>query len=85
MPCGAFDMSGNVYEWIGDYYRAGYDKGEVTNPQGPERSSARVIRGSAFLYETFKQRSASRGAYPASTHKVYIGFRCVREVTEGSP
>jgi formylglycine-generating enzyme required for sulfatase activity len=80
-PYGAYDMSGNVYEWINDYYRAGYDEGVATNPQGPERGSARVIRGSAFLYETFKQRSAYRGCYPSSTQKVYIGFRCVREIT----
>jgi nicotinamidase-related amidase len=60
------------------------DEGAVTNPQGPERGSAHVIRGSAFLYETFKQRSAYRGCYPPFTQKAYIGFRCAREVTASS-
>ncbi|NIM92230.1 MAG: SUMF1/EgtB/PvdO family nonheme iron enzyme, partial [Anaerolineales bacterium] len=53
-PYGAYDMAGNVYEWINDYYEEGYEAGTSTNPQGPEYGSGHVIRGSAFLYETFK-------------------------------
>ncbi len=83
-PYGAYDMAGNVYEWINDYYQEGYETGTVTNPQGPEGGSSHVIRGSAFLYETFKQRSANRGAYYPSFRGVYIGIRCVREVTVNS-
>jgi sulfatase modifying factor 1 len=88
-PYGAYDMAGNVYEWIGDsygehYYQECYDTGTVTHPQGPERGSGYVIRGSAFLYETFKQRSAYRGAYYPSFRGAYIGIRCVREITVSS-
>jgi len=79
-PYGAYDMAGNVYEWIKDYYRESYDAGPATNPQGPRQGSGRVIRGSAFLYETFKLRSAYRGAYYPSFQGAYIGIRCVREV-----
>jgi formylglycine-generating enzyme required for sulfatase activity len=78
-PYGAYDMAGNVYEWIRDYYRESYDAGPATNPQGSKQGSGRVIRGSAFLYETFKLRSAYRGAYYPSFQGVYIGIRCVRE------
>jgi formylglycine-generating enzyme required for sulfatase activity len=83
-PYGAYDMAGNVYEWINDYYRGNYDKKAVTNPQGPKRGSGHVIRGSAFLYETFKQRSAYRGSYYSSFRGVYIGIRCVRGITVSS-
>ncbi len=79
-PYGAYDMAGNVYEWINDYYEEGYEAGTSTNPQGPEYGSGHVIRGSAFLYETFKQRSAYRGAYYPSFRGAYIGIRCVREL-----
>lgn len=77
-PYGAYDMAGNVYEWINDYFGR-YDEAAITNPQGPRSASGHVIRGSAFLYETFKQRSAYRGAYYPSFRGEYIGIRCVRE------
>lgn len=85
-PYGAYDMAGNVYEWCSDlyseyYYQDCHDTGTVADPQGPEQGSTHVIRGSAFLYETFKQRSAYRGAYYPSFRGAYIGIRCVREVT----
>jgi prepilin-type processing-associated H-X9-DG protein len=86
-PYGAYDMAGNVYEWIRDYYGEDYyqqckDAGIVENPQGPDSSFGYVIRGSAFQYETFKQRSAYRGAYYPTFRGAYIGIRCVRE-TDG--
>jgi formylglycine-generating enzyme required for sulfatase activity len=80
-PYGAYDMAGNVCEWIKDYYQDGYDAGTVTNPQGPKWGNGYVIRGGAFLYETFKLRSAYRGAYYPSFRGAYIGIRCVREIT----
>jgi sulfatase modifying factor 1 len=84
-PYGAYDMSGNVYEWCNDsyserYYQECLDTGTVTNPRGPKYGSGHVIRGSAFLYETFKQRSAYRGAYYSTFRGAYIGIRCVREI-----
>jgi formylglycine-generating enzyme required for sulfatase activity len=79
-PYGAYDMAGNVYEWIKDYYQERYNTETVTNPQGPKRGPGNVIRGSAFLYETFKQRCAYRGSYYSSFRGPYIGIRCVREV-----
>jgi formylglycine-generating enzyme required for sulfatase activity len=86
-PYGAYDMSGNVYEWCSDrfsevYYQESQNAGIVEDPQGPRGGSGYVIRGSAFLYETFKQRSAYRGAYYPAFRGPYIGIRCVREATE---
>ena len=83
-PYGAYDMAGNVYDWVNDFYGEFYyqeclDSGTVDNPQGP--GSGYVIRGSAHLYEQFKQRSAYRGAYYPSFRGAYIGIRCVREVS----
>jgi formylglycine-generating enzyme required for sulfatase activity len=85
-PYGVYDMAGNVYEWCRDFYGEDYyqtflSTGTVTNPQGPESGSIFVIRGSAFLYKTFKQRCAYRGAYYPSFRGAYIGIRCVREIS----
>ncbi|MFC2079680.1 formylglycine-generating enzyme family protein [Candidatus Bipolaricaulota bacterium] len=83
-PYGAYDMGGNVYEWCNDGYSATYyayceRQGTVSNPQGSRSGLGFGIRGSAFLYETFKQRCAYRGAYYPSARFPYIGLRCVRE------
>ncbi|MFC2103582.1 SUMF1/EgtB/PvdO family nonheme iron enzyme, partial [Bacteroidota bacterium] len=88
-PYGAYDMAGNVYEWCNDfysedYYQVCYNMGTVTNPLGPLSGSIYVIRGGAFLYETFKLRSAYRGAYYPTFRGAYIGIRCVREESVSS-
>jgi len=86
-PYGAYDMSGNVYEWCSDYYSESYyreclEAGVVENPTGPRYGSIHPIRGSAAQYETFKMRCAYRGAYRATARQPYIGFRWVREISE---
>ena len=90
-PYGAYDMAGNVYEWCEDRYNEDYyqeclNAGIVTNPQGPrnETNWGPIIRGSAFLYETFKQRCAYRGSYYHTAREAYIGMRCVREISFSS-
>ncbi|MEX0719510.1 MAG: SUMF1/EgtB/PvdO family nonheme iron enzyme [Balneolaceae bacterium] len=71
---GIFDMSGNVSEWIGDYYQF------YENPDGwhdLENSSVRIIRGGSFSgnSETI-QKVFWRVGVLSDSRYYNIGFRC---------
>jgi formylglycine-generating enzyme required for sulfatase activity len=73
-----YDMHGNVWEWVQDWYAA-YSKEPQHNPNGPEQGSERVIRGGSWLYGTDDCRSASRLRRDPGSHRHYLGFRLARD------
>jgi len=44
---GAYDMAGNVVEWVSDWYDT-YDPGELDNPAGPVSGEKRILRGGSY-------------------------------------
>ena len=72
---GLYQMHGNVYEWCQDWYEAQYPTQPVTDPQGADSGTYRVLRGGSWFDRGRLCRSAYRSHNdPALRYRNY-GFR----------
>jgi formylglycine-generating enzyme required for sulfatase activity len=76
-PVGARDMSGNVAEWVSDWYAPGY-LGDV-DPQGPPGGNDKVLRGGSVFTGEQELRTFWREHAPPGTRAPDIGFRCASD------
>ena len=76
---GLYDVCGNVWEWVGDWYSADYyGFGEMRDPRGPQSGNMRIVRGGSWLNEDVSMlRCAYRHKVPPDTYAYSIGFRIV--------
>jgi formylglycine-generating enzyme required for sulfatase activity len=74
---GAFDMAGNVSEWVNDTYSATYyQTSPSSNPLGADVGQTRVIRGGSWHDSGYLTRSTHRLGLDPSYADFYLGFRC---------
>jgi ABC-type amino acid transport substrate-binding protein len=78
---GVYDMSGNVREWVNDFYRSDYYTVDaIENPLGPERAVRKVVRGGSWFQSTSQLwRSTSREGYLPTGYAADLGFRCASD------
>lgn len=74
---GAYDMSGNVWEWVSSLYQD-YDY-DTTHENDTDTSNNRVLRGGSWFSDSpsFLRASNRNGGNPSYTFNIR-GFRCVR-------
>ena len=86
-PYGIYDLAGNVWEWVSDWYDPNYYATSPSrNPQGPESGKYKVLRGGSWDFTLENLRSSRRDLnMPSSTdydspayQNFNSGFRCAK-------
>ncbi|WP_420642129.1 SUMF1/EgtB/PvdO family nonheme iron enzyme [Candidatus Leptofilum sp.] len=76
-PIGAYEMAGNVMEWVSDWYDPRYYESSTdTNPLGPTDGDFKVIRGGSWLSSAEELRIVARGSFDPTVARANLGFRC---------
>jgi len=81
---GLYDMSGNVWEWVQDWFASSYPAGSEVGPQvdptGPGLGSVRVFRGGSWRNIAHHCRSARRLDDIPHNRSNDLGFRLARSL-----
>lgn len=76
-PIGAYDMAGNVMEWVSDWYDPRYYGSSTdTNPLGPPEGEFKAIRGGSWLSSEEEVRVVARSSFDPTVARANLGFRC---------
>ncbi len=89
-PWGVLGMTGNVAEWVQDWYYPGYGDQGTLNPTGPERqplpTPERAVRGGWFGENLASYvRAAHRLSAEFDKSGDWLGFRCVADAEAPPP
>ncbi|MBJ6727581.1 formylglycine-generating enzyme family protein [Geomonas sp. Red875] len=76
---GLYDMSGNVWQWVQDWYGS-YGSGSEKDPRGPVSGSQRVFRGGCWLLDAESARAVTRRGIGPGKFDDNLGFRLVAPV-----
>ena len=81
---GLFDMLGNVYEWVSDWYVERYEPELAVDPTGPVSGvQNRLVRGGSFGTVRGRVTASHRLQNDPESRDPLVGFRCVMPALEG--
>jgi formylglycine-generating enzyme required for sulfatase activity len=77
-PFGLYDIYGNVWEWVEDWYNPlYYAQSEKNDPKGPRSGLEKIVRGGAFFNSRHILNSVSRYSINPTLRYNSVGFRVV--------
>ncbi len=79
-PHGLYDMCGNVWEWVADYWAKEYYKDSPKeDPKGPETGGAHVVRGGSWVNSGGYITATVRPDPNPEHQQGHKGFRCAND------
>ena len=80
-PYGAYDMAGNVLEWVADGFSY-YSSDNQTNPTGNQNGDERIFRGGSWGDDAAGLRTTYRNHTAPDFYDISVGFRCAASAEE---
>jgi len=76
---GAYDLSGNVYEWTNTIYQDYPYNAEDRGESKSDTTTSRAMRGGSWVnFASFMRAAWRSGCSPSSCRTNFLGFRCAR-------
>jgi len=83
-PYGVLNMSGNVREWVADWYDPDYySYSPYANPQGPENGQERSLRSTSYNEDEHEIFVTNRLRHEPQSPGLSRGFRCAQDAEAG--
>jgi len=82
---GLYDMSGNVFEWIGGYYQFYPKNGNAPEWDNLDQRSIRILRGGSFKESKHIAATYWRVGMLKDAEEYDMGFRCVNPLENEHP